>query len=106
MKLFFAFLLIFFAVGAHSKPGPEVPLPKLSHQEAFEIAHAHLQSEKYIHDKTHFLAKEYILMSLQYVKNQGSWVWQIRFAHPVANDHSVTFKVSQAGKVINHVSTM
>ena len=105
MKRIFTVFILVVSMNVFSKAGPQVPVPELTFQGAYEIAHNELLTKKFNHDSSSFHAKDYILGSINYQRSDSLWVWVINFFHPVANDHNVTFYVSQKGKVVKHEAT-
>lgn len=89
-----------------SKSGSPIPLPKVKVTEAIELATKHfLDKETRVFDTKEFKKSEYILTLAQYTSSFGgkrgkTWAWKIRFVHPVANDHSVEYKVTGDRKVV------
>ena len=91
---------------AWSKSGSPIPVPKVTVTEAIELATKYfLEKETRAVDTKDFKKSEYTLTLAQYTsrfggKRQKTWAWKIRFVHPVANDHSVEYKVTGDRKVI------
>jgi hypothetical protein len=100
-------LAVLFSVAAvWSKAGPAIPLPQVKVAEAIELATKYfLDKETRVFDIKEFKKSEYILTLAQYTRSFGekrgnTWAWKIRFVHPVANDHSVEYKVTGDRKVV------
>lgn len=97
LTLLFLIILPSFAV---AKAGSEVPVTSLSFQIAYDLAHKSLLASKHNIDPVYAKAKEYILESISYDKINKNWIWGIKFFHPVANDHSVTYHVHQNSEIV------
>ncbi len=100
-------LAVLFSTGASwSKAGSPIPVPKVTATAAIKLATRHfLDKETRAVDTGDYKKSEYILTLAQYTnrfgeKSQKTWAWKIRFVHPVANDHSVEYKVTSDRKVI------
>ncbi len=106
LALTIALAVLLVSTAARPKAGPPIPVPKVSVTEAIELATKHfLNKESRVIDAGTFKKSEYILTLAQYTsrfggKRQKTWAWKIRFVHPVANDHSVEYKVTGDRKVI------
>jgi len=98
--------LLIVPVYAFAKSGPAIPAPKLSISEAASVAGKYFyEKETRAYDSSFFKKSEYIIVSAEYTnyfggKHQPEWAWKIRFIHPVQNDHSVTYKVTNDRQVI------
>ena len=89
------------AAGAASKSGAPIPVPKVKITDAIELATSYfLNKETRAIDTGEFKKSEYIITLVQYTRGSGGWAWKIRFVHPVANDHSVEYRVTGDRKVI------
>ena len=94
------------ATPAWSKAGPPIPVPKIEAGEAIKLARDYfLHKEDRVVDRGNFKKSEYILISVEYTRRFGgkrckAWAWKVRFVHPVANDHSVEYKVTGDRKVV------
>lgn len=100
-------LVVLGAAGlAWSKAGPPIPVPDVKAAEAIELANKHfLEKETRAVDTEVFDKSDYILVLARYTnlfdgKRGKTWAWQIRFVHPVQNDHAVEYKVTGDRKVI------
>ena len=114
-----AFVLILTCSHAFAEAGPPIPVPKVSIDRALELSRAALKED--FADSDAFKSKDMIVLSVLYKnyakeseyyddyakmkekafleKYRAQWAWEIVFVHPVANDISYTYKVSQDGKV-------
>jgi len=95
--------VVFFmaAASAASKSGAPIPVPKVKITEAIELATSYfLDKETRAIDTKEFKKSEYIITLVQYTGGRGGWAWKIRFVHPIANDHSVEYKVTGGKEVV------
>ncbi len=89
-----------------AKSGPPIPVPKLSISEAIDMAGRYLCDSEYrLKDTDLFPKSEYIIISAEYTnysnqEYQKDWFWKIKFVHPVQNDHSIIYKVTNDKKVV------
>jgi hypothetical protein len=82
-----------------------IPVPKVTISEAVDLVTKRLRSGevKFI-DAEVAKPSEYIVMSAEYTtrfddKKETGWVWKVRIVHPVHNDHSIIFRVTNDEKV-------
>lgn len=86
--------------------GPPIPVPEISLTEAVELTKDYFVSKETRNiDGKDFKKNEYILISAIYSnyfqeKYEKEWAWRIKFTHPVQNDHSVVYKVTNQKQVI------
>tara|TARA_Y100000031_G_scaffold72626_1_gene80216 strand:- start:456 stop:806 length:351 start_codon:yes stop_codon:yes gene_type:complete len=89
-----------------AKAGQPIPQPKILIIEAIEITKEHFYNEEtQLLDGDYFKIADYILISAQYTncfneKYQEEWAWKIKFVHPIQNDHSVVYKVTNNKEII------
>lgn len=101
MLLLSAVVFSMAAAGAASKSGAPIPVPKVNITEAIDLATKYfLNKESRAIDTKEFKKSEYIITLVQYTRGFGGWAWKIRFVHPVANDHSVEYRVAGDRKVV------
>lgn len=92
--------------GAYTDAGPPIPVPEISLTGAVESARDYfVVKETRNIDGEDFKKDEYILISAGYTnyfqeKYEKEWAWRIEFIHPVQNDHSVVYKVTNQQRVI------
>ena len=100
------FLILNITTSDFSDAGPPIPIPKISINEACSIAMNYFYSkENRFIDPKYFKGKDYILISANYTnhfndKFEKIWAWKIVFVHPVQNDHSVAYKITDDKKVV------
>jgi len=114
-KILFSFITLFFILviiaNVFSEAGPPIPNPKITVTEAIEIAKNYFYFGKSsVIDSEYFKIEDYILLSAQYTnyfmeEYQNEWAWKIRFVHPIQNDHSVTYKVTNNGEIFEQEVT-
>lgn len=98
-------LLLCFATSVYAKSGPPIPAPELSISEAINLAKKHFSNKQTrLNDESEFKKEEYILVSAKYQnyfrdQKQPEWAWYISFVHPLANDHTITYKISNENSV-------
>ena len=98
-------MVLIFSTTVFAKAGPPIPVPQISITEAITIAQNYFYNEENrIVDAEFFKPKDYLLYSVQYTNNFNSgvdkdWAWKIEFIHPLQNDHSVAYKVTNDGKI-------
>jgi hypothetical protein len=97
-----ALLVLLSAGAAWSKAGAPIPVPEVKIAEAIELATKYfLDKETRVFDAKEFKKSEYIITLVQYTRGfKKAWAWKIRFVHPVANDHSVEYRVTADRKVV------
>ena len=99
-KLILVLFLICIATNVFAKAGLEMPTPKISATEAITLASNYFYDGKTeVIDGNDFKIEEYILISAEYTndfnsENQKEWAWKIIFVHPLANDHTITYKIT------------
>ncbi|MFC1743530.1 hypothetical protein ACFL35_05995 [Candidatus Riflebacteria bacterium] len=99
-------MLVFATTFTIAKSGSPIPVPRISIIEAISLATGYFRSGKTkLIDPEYAKIEEYILISAQYTKRfdnnlTNNWAWKIRFVHPVINDHSVTYKVTDDRKIV------
>lgn len=90
---------------AEPTPFP-IPKPKVTIAEAIELATNYFQkAQTRTIDTAQIKKEDFILVSAQYTNYfdnqfQSEWAWYIKFRHPVANDISVTYKVTNDKKIV------
>lgn len=105
-KIILALFILCISINIFGKAGPEIPLPVISASEAIDLASNYFYGGKTKRpDQDYFKIEDYILISVKYTNNfneekQTEWAWEIKFVHPVQNDHSLTYKITNDGKVI------
>jgi len=110
-SIFLILLLLSLSSKVFAKAGPPIPKPQISIVEAIKIAEDYFYSGKSsVIDNVSYKIKEYILVSVEYTtyfmeEHQREWAWKIRFVHPIANDNSITFKVTSDGKIFEQEIT-
>jgi len=104
--IFFLLFLITIPTNLFAKSGPPIPVPRLSISEAVDIAQQYFYNkEARIADRDYFKISDYILISAEYTNRfeeskEKEWAWKIIFIHPVQNDHSVVYKVTDDKQII------
>ncbi len=99
-------LLMGITTSVLSDAGAPITIPKVSINDACSIAMNYFNSkENRFIDPESFKRKDYILMSANYTKYfndkiEKNWAWKIVFVHPVQNDHSVVYKITDDKNVI------
>ena len=89
-----------------AKSSPPIPVPEISISEAIDIAEEYFYNkETRVVDSDYFKVENYILISAQYTnyideEYQEDWYWIIKFIHPIQNDHSVVYKVTNDKEII------
>ncbi len=105
-KIIIFLCLFIIPVVIFAKSGPPIPVPKLSISEAVDMAGRYLCDSEYrLKDTDLFPKSEYIVISAEYTNYfkqgyQKEWAWKIKFIHPVQNDHSVIYKVTNDREVM------
>jgi hypothetical protein len=103
--ILFGLVLVFFTT-VFAKSGPPIPIPQVSITEAITLAQDYFSNEeKRIVDVELFKRKDYLLYSVRYTSNfngelDKEWAWEVKFIHPLQNDHSVAYKVTNDRKII------
>lgn len=106
LPLIVTLLILFIYSDAFAKAGPPIPVPGISISEAIDIAEEYFYNkETRMVDSDYFKVEDYILISAQYTnyideEYQKDWSWIIKFIHPVQNDHSVVYKVTNDKEII------
>lgn len=110
MKKILPLIVILFILSicsnAFAKAGPPIPVPAISMSEAIDIAVEYFYNKEIgVIDGDYFKVEDYILISSQYTnyineEYQKEWAWVITFIHPVQNDHSVVYKVTNNKEII------
>jgi len=94
-KIILSFIAVLMSSVVFARPGPEIPIPKVTAIEAISIASDYFYSGN---TKVYYKPKDYIMLVAEYTcnfgkKNNAEWAWKILFVHPKANDHSVSYKI-------------
>ena len=103
MKTHVLSLILFFGIAQalSAMPGPEIPKPGPSLEQATQNVRKHYR-EVYIKNfnNRQDWHKEFFVDSVVYKRTKElKWYWFITLRHPRGNDHSVTFRVERDGKV-------
>ncbi|MBP7216381.1 MAG: hypothetical protein KBA46_03745 [Candidatus Omnitrophica bacterium] len=101
------FLIAIVLIPAHllGKSGNPIPASRISIIEAITIAQAHFSEETRLIDQDYVKKSEYVLVCAEYTNRfnediEPVWAWKIRFVHPIYNDHSLVYKVTNDRQVI------
>ncbi|MFZ2356858.1 MAG: hypothetical protein WAW67_03420 [Candidatus Omnitrophota bacterium] len=117
-----ALLLLGIAWNAFAEPGPPIPKPNISLSEASQLAKdyfaANMKEDKYFKIEDYFVIfGEYKYFGDIYKRTEGwsadgsnnkeylekakdYWAWEIRIIHPIANDISITYKITNSKQII------
>lgn len=121
-KIILALFLLGIVYNASAEPGPLIPKPNISLSEASQLAKDYLSAntkeDKYFKVEDYFIISgEYKYFGDIYKRTEGwiadgsnnkkylekakdYWAWEIRFIHPIANDISITYKITSSKQVI------
>lgn len=106
LAVVFILMIFFLPFSAFAEAGPPIEIPSVSAVEAIALAQKALLSIKEPTDPSYKIRhKDFILTDLKYTdywedKFQKDWAWYVTFRHPIANDCSVTYKITNDRKVI------
>ena len=104
-KLIVVLFLLCISINVFADAGPPIPIPQITLKKAVELAEKNFYEKwKNVIDGDYFQIEDYIIQKIEYTKyfreeERNEWAWYIRFVHPVANDHSVTYKITNSGEV-------
>lgn len=99
-------VVVFTSTVVLAKSSSPILNPQISAIEAIIIAQEFFYNkETRIIDGETFKLKDYVLISARYTNNfddktDKEWGWKIEFLHPVQNDHSLLYKITNDKKVI------
>lgn len=117
-------LLFFISIitNVFAEAGPPIPNPEVSLSEASQIAFEYFKKNEI--ENEYFMIDDYFVISGEYKyfgdiyksldgwlsdstnnekyleKVKDYWAWEIKIIHPVANDISVTYKITNSKQVI------
>ncbi len=102
IPILIAVAVIILPIKAFSDSGSPLPIPNVSATEAIHLANNYFKA---LLSHSEIKANDYILLSVEWTDHYrnnyyGEWSWVVRFVHPVHNDVSWTFKVTNKKKVI------
>ena len=110
MRILIAFIVLintfFMSSFVIAKSGPSIPISKISATEAINIAKSYFYNQENRAINTdHYKIADYILISVSYTNYfngayEKEWAWKIKFVHPIQNDHSVVYKVTNDKQLI------
>ncbi len=121
-KTILTLLLLGIAWNAFAEPGPPMLKPNISLSEASQLAKdyfsANTKEDEYFKIEDYFvISGEYKYFGDIYKRTEGwladgsnnkeylekvndYWAWEIRIIHPIANDISITYKITNSKQVI------
>lgn len=97
---------VFISALVFAKSGPPIPAPQVTAIEAITIAQDFFYNKEIrIIDGGIFKLKDYVLISAQYTNDFNNhadeeWGWRIKFQHPIQNDHSLLYKITNDRKIV------
>ncbi|MEI8348903.1 MAG: hypothetical protein WCI77_02020 [Candidatus Omnitrophota bacterium] len=106
MKKLIPLLIVIIAIISPIKTFPDagdpLPIPNISATEAINLANQYF---KVLLSDSKIKAEDCILLSAEWTNHYRDsyyeeWSWIVRFVHPIHNDVSWTFKVTNTRKVI------
>ena len=113
LKIQFSTMIILISLASVLKAdaGPAIPVPDIRVEEAICLSRDYFLNQwENPYERTSLDLEDFIIQQVIYTNYyrtgeqidqeiQEQWVWLITFIHPVANDHTLTFKIDSAGEI-------
>ncbi|MBN1522775.1 MAG: hypothetical protein JW928_09620 [Candidatus Aureabacteria bacterium] len=103
-KLIVLLVLLVLPIVVYSAKGPEIPISNVTLEEAIEIAKDAFEEYKTKKNNEAFYSP-FIITKVIYTDYfeehpKSEWAWYVKFVHPIQNDCTYTFKITDDKKVV------
>jgi len=108
-KVILALFLIGIVCNVFAEAGPPIPKPSISLSEASKLVMDYFRAHTI--DDGYFKIEDYFVTSGEYKSFEDidtkleDWAWEIKIIHPVANDISATYKITNSKQIIELEAT-